>query len=244
MVQCTETSPETGVTCNFFSWLPGARTPSLSPRLGSTIQLPVPAFTQPNGGLQGLFPAPSVALRKSSCPVMGCNSTRIRKDCGRRMCKAHCREAGGCADPAHKVSQSNAISFMATAPPIATPPTIPVPIHPAVVLVNKSSTPASSIDPNLFQHQVQTPFASSSRVPVHSQTEPVFTSHISQVFSLQMAREEQMREMNRQREATRLESRQKAHQTVIVYAWMEVCFSNVHAGIISWFSGQCCSSSL
>ena len=29
------------------------------------------------------------------------------------MCKAHCREAGGCADPAHTVSQSIAISFMA-----------------------------------------------------------------------------------------------------------------------------------
>ena len=43
---------------------------------------------------------------------MGCNSTRIRKDYGRQMCKAHGREAGGCADPAHMVSQSIAISFM------------------------------------------------------------------------------------------------------------------------------------
>jgi hypothetical protein len=85
--------------------------------------------------------------------------------------------------------------------------------------------PASAIDPDLLQPQVQIappPFASLSRVPVYAHTEPVFTSHISQVFTSQMAHEEQMRETNRQREATRLESKQEAHQTVFVYAWMEV----------------------
>ena len=40
-------NPTTGERCNFFRWLPGSRTPSVSPRLGSTSQLP--AFTHPSG---------------------------------------------------------------------------------------------------------------------------------------------------------------------------------------------------
>jgi hypothetical protein len=232
-------NPTTGERCNFFRWLPGSRTPSVSPRLGSTSQLPT--FTQPSepgplpfvtfpgtGGQQNPLSMPLVATRKATCLMTGCNSTRIRKGCGRRMCKAHCREAlpGGCADPAHKMGQATATSFMAAAAPSTTPmPIFPAPTYPTAALSNASSTPASSINPILLQHQVQIappPFASPSRVPVHAQTEPVFASHISQVFTSQMAREEQMREATRQREATRLESKQKAHQMVFVYAWMEV----------------------
>lgn len=41
---------------------------------------------------------------------------RIRKDCGRRMCKAHFCEAGGCTDPAHKGSRTT----IATLPPTVT----------------------------------------------------------------------------------------------------------------------------
>jgi hypothetical protein len=232
-------NPTTGERCNFFRWLPGSRTPSVSPRLGSTSQLP--AFTQPSGpgplpfvlfpgtgGQQNLSSMPSAAPRKATCLMVGCNSTRIRKGCGRRMCKAHCREtpAGDCADPAHKMGQATATSFMAAAAPSTTSmPIFPAPTYPTAAFPNASFTPASAIDPDLLQHQVQIappPFASLSRVPVHAHTEPVFTSHISQVFTSQMAREEQMRETSRQREATRLESKQKAHQTVFVYAWMEV----------------------
>jgi len=144
------------------------------------------------------------------------------------MCKAHCCEAqaGGCDDPTHKMGQATATSFVAAAAPSTTPmPIFPAPTYPTAAFPNASSTPASAIDPDLLQHQVQIalpPFASLSKGPVHAHTEPVFTSHTSQVFTLQMAREEQMRETSQQREAMRLESKQKVHQTVFVYAWMEV----------------------
>ncbi|KAF8956528.1 hypothetical protein BDZ97DRAFT_1925426 [Flammula alnicola] len=231
LAKCVQVNPETGTMCNFFRWLAGSRTPSLSPRLGSTNQLP--AVAQPGGPAPlSFYPVPGIgdALvppRKPTCLTVGCNSTRIRKDCGRRMCKAHCREAGGCADPAHKGSQSTAIPYMAAAPPPATP-IFPVHTHLATASLNGSSMPPSSIDPNLPQAQSQVrmrppspSLAPSSRVPVHTRTEPAFTSHMSPVYTAQMALEEQMRENNRQMEATRLESKRKVQQTAYVYAWME-----------------------
>ncbi|KAF8957662.1 hypothetical protein BDZ97DRAFT_1924400 [Flammula alnicola] len=205
LAKCVQVNPETGTMCNFFRWLAGSRTPSLSPRLGSTNQLP--AVAQPGGPAPlSFYPAPGIgdALvppRKPTCLTVGCNSTRIRKDCGRRMCKAHCREAGGCADPAHKGSQSTAIPYMAAALPPATP------IFPAQSQV-RMRPPSPSLAP-------------SSRVPVHTRTEPAFASHMSPVYTAQMALEEQMRENNRQIEATRLESKRKVQQTAYVYAWME-----------------------
>jgi len=68
---------------------------------------------------------------------------------------------------------------------------------------------------------------------VHAHTEPVFTSHISQVFTSQMAREEQMRETSRQREATWLESKQKAHQTV--FGWRYVPKVFIHESLLMVF---------
>ena len=163
-------NPTTGERCNFLRWLPGSRTPSVSPpsRLGSTSQLP--AFTHPSGpgplpfvlflgtgGQQNLLSMPSAAPRKATCLMVGCNSTRIRKGCGRRMCKAHCREtrAGDCADPAHKMGQATATSFMAAATPSTTPMSIfPAPTYPIAAFPNASFTPTSAIDPDLLQHQV------------------------------------------------------------------------------------------
>jgi hypothetical protein len=39
-----------------------------------------------------------------------------------------------------------------------------------------------------------------------------------------MAREEELRETGRQKEATQRESKEKVQQTVVVYAWIQVCF--------------------
>jgi hypothetical protein len=44
------------------------------------------------------------APSRISCSTLGCKSTRIRRDCGRRASKAHCLEAGGCQSPAHRGS--------------------------------------------------------------------------------------------------------------------------------------------
>ena len=184
------------------------------------------------GGTDNLLPLPLVVSRKATCLAMGCHSTRIRKDCGRRMCKAHCCEAGGCADPAHKGSRTTSISILAGPPPSVTlAPVSSALVHHAAAPLNTLSTPTSSIDPNLLQGQVQmalTPVASSSHAPMPVHTEPVFASHISQVFTSQMAREEELRESSRRKEATPRKSKKKVHQTVVVYAWIQVCFSSHH----------------
>ena len=78
------------------------------------------------------------------------------------------------------------------------------------------------VEPNHFESQRQLPvppIASSSH-----RTGPTFSSHMTELYTAQMAREEQMREDRRQIEATRLESKRKVQQTVFVYAWTEVCF--------------------
>ncbi|KAF8152443.1 hypothetical protein B0H34DRAFT_861722 [Crassisporium funariophilum] len=208
LAKCVQVNPETGTMCDFFCWLAGSRAPSLSPRLGSTNQLP--AVAQPGGPAPlSFYPVPGIgdALvppRKPTCLTVGCNSTQIRKDCGRRMCKAHCREAGGCADPAHKGSQLTAIPYMAAAPPPATP-IFPVHTHLAGAPLNGSSMPPSSIDPNLPQAQSQVQMcppspslAPSSRVPVHTHERK-----------------------QPPEEATRLDSKRKVQQTAYVYTWME-----------------------
>ena len=83
------------------------------------------------------------------------------------------------------------------------------------------------IDPILLQSDVQMAaplLAFLSTVPTHAHTELAFASHISQPFTSQMAREEDLRETSRQREPIRIESKQKAQTTVFVYAWTEVHF--------------------
>jgi hypothetical protein len=115
---------------------------------------------------------------------------------------------------------------MAAPPPTATlTPLSSELVHSAAAPLNTVPTPVSAIDPNLLQDQVRVvyaPVASSSSAPMHVHTEPAFASHISQVFTDQMAREEELRETSRQKEATQRESKKKVHQTVVVYAWIQV----------------------
>lgn len=152
-----------------------------------------------------------------TCLTAGCNSTRIRKGCGRRMCKAHCREAGSigiCTDPAHKVSQPTMTAAVA-------PPTSSFPVNAGPLLLPLSMQ-QKPVEPNHFESQRQLPvppIASSSH-----RTGPTFSSHMTELYTAQMAREEQMREDRCQIEATRLESKRKVQQTVFVYTWTEVCF--------------------
>lgn len=119
---------------------------------------------------------------------------------------------------------------MAAPPPTANLPLAPPSsalVHPVATPLNAFSTPARSIDPNLnlLPGQVQlVPPVASSCAPIHAHPEPAFASHISQVFTIQMAREEELRETGRQKEATQRESKEKVQQTVVVYAWIQVCF--------------------
>ena len=185
---------------------------------------------QPIGPAPGLFlPIPGagdvntnllVVPPKPSCRTMGCNSTRIRKNCSQCRCKAHCLETGaGCADPAHKGLKSSALSYVMAAPPTT---------YPASVPLNTSLT--SSLDPMLRQTEVQMapPLpASSSKSLTNTLMEPAFSSHMTDIYTTQVALEERMRETGRQMEATRLESKRKVQQTVFVYAWMEVSFESL-----------------
>jgi hypothetical protein len=201
----------------------------------------IPAIPQPGVHASGLFLSgvsapgaggvhayPLVVPRKPNCVTKGCNSKRIRKGCGRRMCRAHCIEAGGCADPAHKGSDTSAMSYTESAPPTTAPRPFAVETTPALTTstTTAASTSSQVIDPRLLcQSEIQIaipPPAPSSTAPMRTLNEPAFTSHMTDLYTTQRALEENMREAGRQMEATRLESKRKVQQTVYVYAWMEV----------------------
>jgi hypothetical protein len=131
-------------------------------------------------------------------------------------------------DPAHKVplmgiaaaARSTAIvgplaSVIPAVASLVTPPLPAIPFDPLLQRIEGSAPP-------IINQPIPTFSLASSRVPVHTAEPPTFFSHITPVFTAQMAIEEQLREDVRRREATRLVSNQKINQTVVIYAWIEV----------------------
>ena len=144
-----------------------------------------------------------------TCAALGCKSTRLRKDCSRWRCKAHCVELGvGCSSSAHKGTSM-------IAPPSAQP-IIPVvhadqntilPLSPAPTRVlgsshvfplpptaSSSSTSGSVIDPALSQMFMPTPVP---HLPPIAQclasSGPTHASHMTLVFTEQWATEQRLR---------------------------------------------------
>jgi hypothetical protein len=108
---------------------------STSPSLPSAIQpetASTPAVVDPS---LFLVPAANVvqmqatlAPSRISCATLGCKSTRIRRDCSRRSCKAHCleagrREANECQSPAHRGSTTETVHRNHPLLPLAPPST-------------------------------------------------------------------------------------------------------------------------
>ena len=97
-LQCKNVDVEKKITCEFFRWKDPHSSASRSPSLPSSSQL------APTAG-----PSTTVLGNgngKMTCQEPLCPSSRIRKGCGRNMCKKHCSAAGGCMAPSHFVSES------------------------------------------------------------------------------------------------------------------------------------------
>jgi hypothetical protein len=225
-------------SCNFWCCLLcPSMLPSLSLRLVSEVQLPGPTSMPTNSmpfALGGTAPPTSRIFCKST----GCHSTRIRKGCDRRMCKAHCIEAGGCSQPPHKGSQPPQASASDN---ISLPPPPPPPSHhafsissaphtasPSQLLMNMP-TPAPLrlsqpviVDPALLGQQVP----SIPRPPPFSTRHagPAFSSHMSDIFTKQMVDAQRQWEKNGHRDIVRIQSQEKAKQTVFVFPFLEVSF--------------------
>lgn len=214
--------------------------PAIPPPAGSRV--PPSISASGIGSIQVNATMLIVAPHKPTCRAMGCNSKRIRKGCENRICKAHCLEADGCSDPAHKKSTTMAIPNMTPALYTAIP--LSATTHPAAPPL---STSPSHLDPRLRQSEVQMaspPLASSSKALVHTHSELAFASHMADIYTTQVALEEKMREAGRQMEATRLESKRQVQQTVFVYAWMEVSIYVLLTSLCSWFIGRCLAGSI
>ena len=176
--------------------------------------------------------APSSSHR-ITCATLGCKSTRIRRDCGRRSCKAHCLEASApgcpCPSPAHRVSTTEMVLHnhpsLAPAPPTIALPSMTGLAPPSNMLFTLPPPIQLQIDPTL---QVMDPPQVSSALPPFSSLDahanPQFASHMSSIFTEQWVTEQRLREEQRERDSARLRNLQKTKHTILVYAWVQVCY--------------------
>lgn len=214
---------------------------STSPSLPSAIQpetASTPAVVDPS---LFLVPAANVvpmqatlAPSRISCATLGCKSTRIRRDCSRRSCKAHCleagrREANECQSPAHRGSTTETVHrnhpLLLLAPPSTALPSMKGLAPPSNMFVMPPSPIQLQIDPTLRATappqvtSVPPPFSS-----IDARANPHFASHMSPIFTEQWATEQRLREEQRERDSARLRNLQKAKHTILVYAWVQVCY--------------------
>jgi hypothetical protein len=215
--------------------------PSLSPRLVSTVQLQFPG-PMPTNSMLGAMEVPlTVAgtvppVPRMFCKSTGCHSTCIRKGCNRWMCKAHCIEAGGCSQPPHKglqPPQPSTSDNMLLLPPPPSPSlqglSIPPTPHttsalPSLIDTMPVGAPLSQqimIHPSLGQ-QVPSILRPAPLATRHAG--PAFSSHMSDIFTAQMADAQRQWEKNSQRDVVRIQSQEKAKQTVFVFPFLEVSF--------------------
>lgn len=201
--------------CNFVDFKPGFPPVSL-PIVGTQAgALSIPLSSVP---LPPPPSRPSTAASGKICHALGCKSGRIRKDCRRRMCKKHCREAGGCLDPPHFVNRDAACqdpipraSLVSTAPPLASQPSLSVPPNSAT----------SSFMPASFLPSQPAPSASAPSQAIPSTPHRIYASHMIPIFTEQMIAEQKLQTQRRKSEATHTVNSRKAKHTVIVYAWTE-----------------------
>lgn len=175
---------------------------STSPCLPSASQLEttsIPAVVDPS---LSLVPVANVvqmqatlAPSRMTCATLGCKSTRIRRDCSRRSCKAHCleagrREASGCQSPAHRESTTETarrdhpllpLALLPTALPSMTglaPPSNMFVMPPPPIQLQIDPALRATAPPQV----TSAPLPSSS---IDACANPQFASHMSSIFTEQ-----------------------------------------------------------
>ncbi|KIM40256.1 hypothetical protein M413DRAFT_446434 [Hebeloma cylindrosporum] len=225
LAKCLNEDPFTHARCNFMHW--HADFPYRAP---TSLCLPsppsIPIIVDP---LVSVVPAanvvqvqPILGPSRISCITLGCKSTRIRRDCGRRSCKAHCLEAGGCQAPAHRGSTTETMRRNHLTPPATLSSTTGLASPSNVVVVMPTPGIPLQIDPTL-QATVppQAPSAAPPSTSIDARANPQFASHMSSVFTEQWATEQRLREEQRERDSARLRNLQKTKHTILLYVWLQ-----------------------
>ncbi|KJA22379.1 hypothetical protein HYPSUDRAFT_202183 [Hypholoma sublateritium FD-334 SS-4] len=196
-----------GKACNFIRWQPGSSRPA--------TESPAPPSAP-----QNTTQAPQTTVAAASgkeCRTLGCNSRRIRKDCRSRLCKKHCIEAGGCLSPPHLVSKETACQDSLSPPPN---PAIPSSLSTNPCLLPNHLPPRS-------QQTLPTTMSATA-------VQPTFSSHMSPIFTQQMASEQELQAKRRTSEMAKVENARRAKHTVIAYAWTQ---ENADPNIVKFQAG-------
>ncbi len=159
--------------------------------------LSVPAVVLPSASITAFVPTTTPI---AACPISGCGKNRIAPDCERRWCRKHCSEAGGCICKTHRPVTS------LSSTPFITPPV-------------SSATPC--LLPPLSQAPSLPTLQPSSSQSLDAQPNPRYVSHMPPIFTEQWRREQELQELKRQQEATRVRYATQAKQAVIIYAWAQ-----------------------
>ena len=145
-----------------------------------------------------------------------CKSTCVLPNCGCGMCHKHCMESGGCLGKGHLANGSlrTAVAARIVGTPLPSqrqpdPPRQPVPTTSAS---DYTSTPATATQPE-----------PNSDGEADLTWDARFVSHMPDVFNRQCATQQRLQEKKRSEDEERLRSKKKADETVIGYAFVEVC---------------------
>lgn len=144
------------------------------------------------------------------CALSSCKSTRIAVSCGRKRCKKHCKEAGGCMAPGHVVN-----------------------VHTAVPSSGATNRLTLAVSTNRLAHLASQASVSSTTTATPSQptpvtassdgvANPVFISQMPSIFTDQHAAEQRLREAKRKEDEERLANAKKTKESVVVYSWAHV----------------------
>ncbi|KIJ89904.1 hypothetical protein K443DRAFT_15706 [Laccaria amethystina LaAM-08-1] len=197
LAKCLHTDPDTGVKCSFFHWLAGSRTPSLSPCLNSASQLP--AVGQPGGPASISVPD---AVSQSTTALYTVAVPSYMVTVPPYMVAVPLPPTS--IFPVHTTPQGppNVVTSSMRVPQSTAAPSMVMAIFPVQTtpIAAPLSIPASFIEPNPPETRSQGPpnvVASSSRVPRNARIEPTFGSHMTELYTTQMAREERMQEERR-----------------------------------------------
>lgn len=161
-----------------------------------------------------------------------CKSTRVLPTCGRAMCRKHCKENGGCLGKLHAVEGSlNSIPARITGMPLPPPSQqhTDQPRH-AVSAGSPNLNATSSAPVSISQSApISTPLSSDDET--NPTRDPRFISHMPDVFNKQYATQQRLQESKRAADEARLRNKKKADETVMGYAFVEVCVQPIHAFI-------------
>ncbi|KAJ7588221.1 hypothetical protein C8J56DRAFT_941167 [Mycena floridula] len=194
--RCPNIDPITGIICDFFR-RKGATSPAIPAASSSTL---LPGNPDAFSAIT-VVPLSFVPTSKPTCIFRGCGQTNLAGGCGRKMCKAHCRQTGGCS------IRSHALNMVSAATTVRSQSDIPNPSH---ISPLAASIGSSSVIPSITM--VQTTASESGN--------PRYISHMTPLMSQQWSDEQRRRDEDREKQKADREMKERRRRQFLIHVWL------------------------